>query len=209
MDERHAVWFENIKDVLEKSYTVHEEPWEQSGFSGPEERWIRCRKPIADCIDKPGSFLDIGCANGYLIESMTGWLNEKGINIDFYGLDISGKLLDLAKQRLPRLVSHLFHGNAWTWDPVMKFDFVRTEIIYVPDDLQCKYIRRILNEFIKPDGKLLAAEYRSQKDEGTQPWINEKLEAQGFKIDRWKSGFYEGKELTRVAVIPKGENPDL
>lgn len=206
MEEKHARWFENNKKVLEEAYIVYEEPWRQSGFSGPEGRWIQCRKPIADCIDKAGSFLDIGCANGYLIESMIKWVKEKEININFYGLDISDKLLGLAKQRLPDLQSHLFLGNAWTWNSVMTFDFVRTEVVYVPDDLQDKYIRRLLKEFIKPDGKLLISEYRSRKDDGSEPWINEKLGGRGFRINHFKSGFWEGKELTRVAVILKEEN---
>ena len=52
-------WFLSLKKTIEDAYLKHEEPWRQSGMSGPEERWISLRKPVADCIDKPGSFLDI------------------------------------------------------------------------------------------------------------------------------------------------------
>lgn len=61
-------WFSSLRKQLEEAYLQHDEPWKQSGFSGPEERWVACRKPIADCVEKSGSFLDIGCANGYLLE---------------------------------------------------------------------------------------------------------------------------------------------
>ena len=69
MDEtEQQQWFSSLKKELENAYLQHSEPWKQSGFSGPEERWIAYRKPIVDCIEKSGSFLDIGCANGYLLE---------------------------------------------------------------------------------------------------------------------------------------------
>ena len=36
-------WFDNLRCVLEMAYLSHEEPWRQSGMSGPEERWISLR----------------------------------------------------------------------------------------------------------------------------------------------------------------------
>ena len=92
-------WFSSLKQELESAYIQHDEPWKQSGFSGPEDRWLALRKPIADCIDKPGSFLDIGCANGYLLECIMKWTGERGISITPYGLDLSEKLVELAKNK--------------------------------------------------------------------------------------------------------------
>jgi len=89
----------------------------------------------------------------------------------------------------------------------MKFDFVRTEVVYVPDELQDDYIRKLLKDYVKPDGKLLITEYRSRKYDGSDPWINEKLNKNGYKIKYYMPGFWEGKELTRVAVMLKEENP--
>jgi len=65
-------WFENMHMVLETAYLSHREPWRQSGMSGPEDRWTALRKPVADCMEYDGS-LDIGCANGYLIECCLRW----------------------------------------------------------------------------------------------------------------------------------------
>jgi len=110
-------WFADMKQELEYAYLMYDEPWKQSGFAGPEERWIKCRRPIAKCVDKSGSFLDIGCANGYLLECLMRWASEQGNTIVPYGLDISEKLVRLAKQRLPRYTSNLFVGNAWSWNP--------------------------------------------------------------------------------------------
>jgi 2-polyprenyl-3-methyl-5-hydroxy-6-metoxy-1,4-benzoquinol methylase len=33
---------------------------------------------LADAIRSSGSFLDIGCANGHLMETLTGWAAEDG-----------------------------------------------------------------------------------------------------------------------------------
>jgi len=74
-------WFDSLHKELETAYLQHTEPWKQSGFSGPEDRWVSCRKPIADCIEANGAFLDIGCANGYLLECVMNWLKEKNLSV--------------------------------------------------------------------------------------------------------------------------------
>ena len=152
-------WFENQREVLETAYLQAKEPWKQSGMSGPEERWISLRKPVADCIDKSGSFLDIGCANGYLLECCIKWVAEKRVKIDPYGLDISLKLIELARKRLPQFADHFFVGNAMTWLPPRRFDFVRTELVYVPAEYEKQYIEFILRNHLEPDGKLLVSNY--------------------------------------------------
>ncbi len=43
--EQFNKWFKDIKNRLEEAYISHEEPWKQSGFFGPQERWIAIRKP--------------------------------------------------------------------------------------------------------------------------------------------------------------------
>jgi SAM-dependent methyltransferase len=199
--EELSAWFVANKTLLENAYTAETEPWKQSGFSGPYERWMACRKPIADCVAQPGNFLDIGCANGYLLECLLPWTAARGIEIQPYGLEISTKLADLAKQRLPKFASNIFIGNAWTFVPPLKFDFVRTELLYVPKFLREGFVRRLLELFVQPNGKLLVAEYRSRKDTQSQPWVDDILGAWKFKVDDCKSGCYEGKKLTRIAVV--------
>ena len=126
---------------------------------GSESRWGALRKPVADCIDKFGSFLDIGCANGYLLECCLNWTAGKGIQIDPYGLDISDQLIELAKLRLPQYAGHFFTGNALEWLPPIKFDFVRTELVYVPAEQEKPYLDFILQTHLNQGGKLLVANY--------------------------------------------------
>jgi SAM-dependent methyltransferase len=157
--EEQKAFFNNVRDTLESAYITHTEPWRQSGMSGPEERWISLRKPVADCIDRSGSFLDIGCANGYLLECCLRWTAERSIAIDPYGLDVSSKLLDLARQRLPQYPDHFFLGNGFYWQPPRRFDFVRTELVYVPGELEREYAVRLLQNVVAPGGRLLVANY--------------------------------------------------
>jgi len=46
-----------------------------------------------------------------------------------FGLDISEKLAELARQRLPHWRNRIFVGNALFWEPPARFDLVRTELV--------------------------------------------------------------------------------
>jgi SAM-dependent methyltransferase len=196
-------WFDALKSELEESYLRHNQPWEQSGFFISKEAWVKCRKPIADCIEKSGTFLDIGCANGFFLQCLLEWAGERGIEIIPYGLDLSERLIDLAKKRLPQYRRSFYIGNGWNWKSPIKFDYVRTEIAYVPESLQKPFIERIISLYLKAGGKLLVAEYRSRKDDPEKPWVDETLKSWGLKVAKKVSGFYDNKELTRVAVLDK------
>ena len=41
----------------------------------------------------------------------------------------------------------------------MRFDFVRTELVYVPGDYEPQYVAFLLTHHLKPGGKLLVANY--------------------------------------------------
>jgi SAM-dependent methyltransferase len=197
-------YFDEMKSMLEPVYLAGETPWNQSGFSGTEERWNRLRRPIADCIDRSGRFLDIGCANGYLIECVVHWTKERGLEVEPYGLDISAEFVELAQRRLPQWADRLFVGNAWTWVPPQRFDFVSTELVYVPEELRRDYVQRLLDLFVADDGTLLLSEYRASRDADRPNWASEYVGKWGHAIERIESGIdISGKELTRVTVVRK------
>ena len=206
-----SAWFDHLHHTIETAYLSHDEPWRQSGMSGPEDRWTRLRKPIADCIDRPGSFLDIGCANGYLLECCLRWTAERDIQIDPYGLDLSEPLLELAKKRLPQYADHFFTGNAFSWLPPMRFDFVRTELVYVPADYEQQYVAFLLTHHLKPGGKLLVANYgegRPDPERGILPGshpttrILDRLSELGYTATSHRDGFDPVKNRTvRIAIL--------
>lgn len=188
-----------------KNYLNSDKPLRQSGFLGPEEMWVACRKPIVDCVAKPGSFLDIGCANGYLLECILYWTSDRGLQIKPYGIDISEELVALARNRLSAYSGNIHVGNGMTWDPEIRFDYVRTELDYVPEDYQKAFIKRIMTLFLNPEGVLLVGEYHSRNDVVTK-WQSETLTEMGFAVSETKSGYWKEKELTRISVLPRKLN---
>lgn len=198
-------WFAANKTLLETAYLRGVHPWQQSGFglNSPRTyaRWQAQRGPIAECLDRSGSFLDIGCANGFLLECVLSWATERGVQIEPFGLDFSEALIALAKARLPAHAHHLYVDNAWTWEPPFPFDFVRTELEYVPPEIRQAFVARLLTRCVRRGGALLVADYRGRDDAREHLGIDRELTNMGFAVEITRSGFWEGVEMTRVAVV--------
>jgi hypothetical protein len=159
----------------ERTYLAGTNPRQQSGFGRDERDWERFRRPIVAPIERDGAFLDIGCANGLLMESVVKWAGEDGHCVEPYGLDISEKLAQLAQQRLPRWRDRIFVGNALVWTPPARYDFVRTEMVYVPDNRRREYLERLLSQVVAPEGRLIVCSYGSSRPEGprAEPLVEE------------------------------------
>jgi 2-polyprenyl-3-methyl-5-hydroxy-6-metoxy-1,4-benzoquinol methylase len=208
-DEALSRWFEANKNILETAYLAGTHPWQQSGVGLRTPRsaqdWEVLRRPIADCLTSSGTLLDIGCANGYLLECIQTWTQERNLQIVPYGLDISEKLVMLARQRLPQYADHIFVGNAWDWQPPQTFDYVNTTLYYVPDELRETFVHRLLERYVKSEGCLLIAEYLGRNTDGPEIRIDEELKLWGFSLKMVRSSHLEQDALgqTRVAVIRK------
>jgi SAM-dependent methyltransferase len=161
-------FFVEALELHEPKYLAGANPRQQSGFGRDERDWERFRRPIVAPIGTDGSFLDIGCANGLLMESVVTWAREDGHVIEPYGLDISERLAELARQRLPHWRERIFVGNALIWEPPVRFDFVRTELVYVPGTLRRQYTERLLERYVAPGGQLIVCSYGSSRPEGAR-----------------------------------------
>jgi hypothetical protein len=81
-------------------------------------------------IDRNGSFLDIGCANRLLMESVVAWAHERGHRVEPFGLDISAKLASRVRRRLPQWRDRIFVGNALVHDVISpEHGFVVTRVV--------------------------------------------------------------------------------
>ena len=168
LDEIAKSYFAAEQALHERKYLAGMNPRQQSGFGRDERDWERFRRAVTAPIDRDGTFLDIGCANGLLMESVVVWAAEDGHSIEPYGLDISTKLTELARRRLPHWQDRIFAGNALFWDPPFKFDFVRTEMVYVPDHLRHANAERLLEHVVAQDGCLIVCSYGSSRPEGSR-----------------------------------------
>ena len=155
-------------------------PWGQSGKSGDERAWTYGRSLICDAIHRDGSFLDVGCANGYLMECIKKWTAERGHCIEPYGLDISPELADLARSRLSHWAERIYTGNVLTWPPARRFDFVRTGMEYVPSRRRRDLVHRLLDEFLDDDGRLIIGGYSAEVGEPDS--LEQDIAAWGFTV---------------------------
>lgn len=123
-------WHAAMSAIVVPAYLAGETPWAQSGRSGGEAEWEWSRSLIADAIDRDGTFLDVGCANGFLMECIPRWTRHR---VEVAGLEIAPELADLARRRLPSLAGRIWTGNAAQWTPPTRFTYIRAGLEYVPD----------------------------------------------------------------------------
>lgn len=159
---------------------------------------------LAECFDRPGTLLDTRCANAYLLECAVRWAADYGIEITPYGLDPSDELIAEARQRLPAYADHMFVGTAIDWVPPLTFDYVSTELSYIPDNLRRAFVTRLLDTYLSQEGKLIVAEYTGRKGTtANSPRIEDYLTDLGFRVDDLKVGHLMGVEVARIAVVVK------
>ena len=161
--DRDQQYYRHTRELLEDTYLAADDPRGQSGFSGDDEKWERGRRPITAAMDRNGTFLDIGCASGYLMETVVAWCAEDGVTIEPYGLDLIASLAELARRRLPRWADRIHHGNVMTWDPPQRYDYVRVEPVYVPEHQRPALVARLLDKYLLPGGKAIVCSYGSSR----------------------------------------------
>jgi hypothetical protein len=152
-------------------------------------------------VDRDGTFLDVGCANGLLMESVAAWAAEDGFQVEPYGLELIESLAALARRRLPRWADRIFAGNVMTWRPPLRFDFVRTELEYVPPPRRSEMVERLLREYLVYGGRLIARSYGSARRPRprVEP-VGEIMRDRGYKLAGEAEGVdTNGAVFTRVA----------
>jgi SAM-dependent methyltransferase len=156
-----AGWYRDSQRLLETSYLRDGTPRGGSGFGGTADAWRAHRGHLRQAVDRDGSFLDVGCANGHLLESMVAWCAERGVRLEPYGVDLSAGLVAEARRRLPRWADRIWVGNAldWTAPGGRRFDFVHTLLDLVPPARLAQMVRHQLDHLVAPGGRLLASSY--------------------------------------------------
>lgn len=163
-----AEWHAAVLDLIEPAYLIGDNPRAQSGHSGDRTRWRQARGLLVQALPPSGgTFLDVGCANGYLIECLTNWAAEVGISIDPYGVEISAALANLARSRYPQWADRIWTANALGWKPQQRFDVVRTGLDYVPRDLRGAYVAHLLEHVVAPVGRLIIGVYNEERGHST------------------------------------------
>ena len=135
-----AGWHEASAALVVPAYLAAETPQGGSGSSRDAAGWERARSLLADAVSPGQAFLDVGCANGLLMESMAEWAG-----VEPYGIDISPELAELARRRLPHWTERIWVGNAAEWQSPRRFDVVRTGLDYVPPPRRPAFVEHLLS----------------------------------------------------------------
>jgi 2-polyprenyl-3-methyl-5-hydroxy-6-metoxy-1,4-benzoquinol methylase len=156
-----AGYFADNLRLLQPAYLRATTPEGQSGFGSDSVDWRLAREPIIDGITHGGSLLDVGCANGLLMESVQAWCSERGIQVEPFGIDFAPRLVELARRRLPHWADRVWMGNAidWVHPTGMRFDYVHTLLDCVPEDAWRRLIEHHRTRLARPGGRLLVSHY--------------------------------------------------
>lgn len=158
-------YFKALRDVLAESYLADPaDVYRQNGRSSGAKRWEETRRCIADAVGRDGAFLDVGCANGLLLESLARWCSERGIRIIPHGIDFIPELVALARARNPDHPGNFQVANAFYWQPERHYDYVRTNLEYVPRTDGPELIARSLARAVAPGGRLIVCHYAADRD---------------------------------------------
>jgi len=163
-----AAWYKAMQDLIIPKYLAAENPRAQSGHSGDAAAWERARSLVVEGINRHGSFLDVGCANGHLMETAQSWASERGSRVEPYGLDLSPAMIDLAVRRLPHWHDRFWVANVLDWEAPRRFDFVHIQKLdYVPLTRRRELVTRLLTRICEPGGRLIIGPFNEIKAEHT------------------------------------------
>lgn len=206
MNDPDRAWNDETRRLLEGAYLAARDPRGGSGFRGDEARWERARRPIAGAVNRDGALLDVGCANGLLMESLAAWSAEEGYEIEPYGLELIEPLAALARRRLPRWSGRIFAGDVMSWTPPFRFDFVRAELECARPGRRRELVRRLLDEFLVPGGRLVVCSYGNATRPAPRPRpVGDVLRGWGYAVAGEAEGAdTNGVVFTRVAWVDAG-----
>ncbi|MEC3917695.1 class I SAM-dependent methyltransferase [Nocardia sp. CDC160] len=161
-------WHEAVLELIESAYLGTDDPRAQSGYCGDAAQWETARRPLVRALpssrDRVLSFLDIGCANGHLMETLAQWAAQDGIRVEPHGVDISAALVDLARKRCPQWAERIWVGNAYDWCPPQRFDVVRTGLEYVPERERPPFLAHLFECVVAPSGRLVVGMFNEEAD---------------------------------------------
>jgi len=163
-DTAREEYFRVLQEAVTEFYLADPaNPYQQSGRSSGAARWEETRRCLMHAIDRSGDFMDIGCANGLLLESLIAWASEAGLSIRPHGIDFVPELIELARQRFPGQRDSFDVGNAFYWSPRRTYDFVRTNLEYVPQSDWMTFVRHQYAA-VAPGGRLILCHYRNANE---------------------------------------------
>jgi len=89
-------YFRVLRDAVVEFYLADPgNQYQQSGRSSEARRWEETRRLFVRALHRDGDLLDVGCANGLLLETLIVWAREEGFVIRPHGIDLVPELVEV------------------------------------------------------------------------------------------------------------------
>lgn len=148
-------------------------------------------------FDKPFSFLDVGCGNGWVVRKMAQQKNcKKAI-----GIDKSKKMIQIALDSKLSNKEDYFVEDIQSWRYKGKFDIIFSmESLYYVDSIE-NALKKIYN-LLKPDGKFYCGTDFYSDNKATSNWPDMvKLKMHLLSKKQWRDLFSNAGFKTRTKQI--------
>jgi len=134
-------------------------------------------------FDKPFTFLDVGCGNGWVVRKISREPNcKKSI-----GIDKSKKMIIESKKKIINKKEEFFHTDIESWKHISKFDFIFSmESLYYADSIELALEK--IYKILKPGGQFFC---------GTDFYTDNKATAKWAKIMKIQMHLHSKKEWRR------------
>ena len=148
-------------------------------------------------FDKPFSFLDVGCGNGWVIRYISNISTCKKA----VGIDKSKKMIIQSNKKIKNNKEKFVCTDIETWKYTGKFDYVfAMESIYYSDSIE-KAIKKIF-KLVKPGGKFFCGTDFYTENKATIKWGNiMKIQMHLHSKKEWKVFFKNAGFITQTKQI--------
>ena len=179
--------------------------WAQNGRAEIMEREhgknvMKFLKTIS--FDKPFSFLDVGCGNGWIVRKIAQDKNCKKA----VGIDKSKKMINQAKKKQLSKKEKYIHTDIQSWNHTGKFDYIFSmEALYYAESIE-ESLKKIF-KMIKPEGEFFCGTDFYKDNKATAKWAKiMKLKMHLHSKQEWKKLFRDAGFETKTKQIkdPKG-----
>ena len=136
-------------------------------------------------FDKPFTFLDVGCGNGWVVRKIAKENNCKKC----IGIDISKKMIVQAKKKQDNNKEEFLHADIESWNYKGKFNFIFSmETLYYADSI--KVALEKIYKLLKPSGQFFCGTDFYSDNKATARWaVSMKIQMHLHSKKEWKKFF--------------------